>query len=102
MSREIVAQFASVCRRISDLDQLVVGWTLERGRDFDVLMLIHLENRQLSRPRDRPLVPEYLVVPENAPIEPASLVHVIRFYDEVRDIADRRPLRRGGRQPHDS
>ena len=33
---------------------------------------------------------EYLVVPENAHVEPASLVEVVRLHDEIRDIADRR------------
>ena len=83
MSREIIAQFAGVRRRIPDLDQLVVRWILECGRDFDILALIHLENRQLGRAGDRPFVAEYLVVPENALVESASLVEVIRLHDEI-------------------
>ena len=54
MSSEIIAQFAGVGRRIPDLDQLVVRWILKRGGDFDVLTLIHFENRQLNRAGDRP------------------------------------------------
>src|SRR5580704_12076355 len=102
MSREIIAQFAGIRSRIPDLDQLVVRWILKRGRDFDILTLIHLENRQLSRAGDRPFVAEYLVVPENVPVEPTGLVEVIRLHHEIRDIADRRPGRGGGYQRHDS
>src|ERR1039457_7033850 len=102
MSREIVAQFASARRGIPDRDQLVVRWILKRGTDFDVLTLIHLENRQLSRAADHPSVAEYLVVPENTRVEPASLVEVVRLHDEIRDIADRRPRCGGGRERHDS
>ena len=101
MSREIIAQFAGVRRRIPDLDQLVVRWIFKRGRDFDILSLIHLEDRQFSRAGDCPFVAEYLVVPENARVELASLFEVIRFHDEVRDITDWRPRRGGGRQRHD-
>src|SRR4051794_37700875 len=102
MRREIIAEFAGVRRRIPDLDQLVVRWIFKRGRDFDILTLIHLENRQLSRAGDRPLVAEYLIVPENASVESASLVEAIRLHDEIGDIGDRRPRRGGGRQRHDS
>jgi hypothetical protein len=63
MSREIIAEFAGVRRRIPDLNRLVVRWIFKRGRDFNILTFIHLENRQLSRAGDRPFVAEYLVVP---------------------------------------
>src|SRR5579871_321919 len=102
MRHEIIAEFACVRGRVPDLKQLVVRWILKRGRDFDVLMLIHLKNRQLSRTGDRPFVAEYLLVTQNARVELASLVEVIRLHDEIRDIGDRRP--RGGvsHQRHDS
>ena len=76
MSREVIAECAGVLRRIPDLDQLVVRWILKRGGNFDILTLIHLENRQLSRAGDRSFVAKYLVVPENARVELASLVEV--------------------------